>query len=606
MKNNRRQRSRKPVNYNGLEDRRLLAVTAYQSGSGEVVVGGDALGNHVVVQQVADNLRVDVVGQGSFNFDFASVTSLRFVGRAGNDIFNNQTNIRTIAAGNAGNDQLISGNGNDRLFGDEGNDTLTSSGGSNVLHGAAGNDTITGGSGLDTIFAFGGDDIINSGGGDDYIVAGDGDDTVNAGDGDDTVFASAGDDTVHGDNGNDKIYGQADVDMLFGDDGNDLIRGGTGNDTLTGGIGDDRALGEDGNDEIRGNDGRDTIFGGDGADMMYGDDGFDFLYGGLGNDTIRGGNNSDQIRGNEGNDDLYGDNGNDRVAGDDGDDFLDGGNGADTILGDAGADEIIGTTTDFVRGGAGDDLIGLGSGGGDTAAFLGNYANFVVTETGPVLYVRDTSGNEGLDAITGANSIRFNDQTRAAKADVNKRVFIQPIIVSNSNGSNTAEFLGNSEQELTIKRLIDEIYLQANVDIEWATPRTWNNSFANVGNSTPRPTNDLNTVVSSGDSAGVGNSDPIIIDAYFVEISPGFGNENDNVANGLAFVDSNGTTIHVGDNLPTFANGRGVVSRVVAHEIAHNLGLDHVSDPDNLMANGDEITPGQRSIIQSSQFSVDV
>ena len=577
-KRTRRQKSSKSVSYSGLEDRRLLAVTA-NFNAGEVVIGGDAFDNHVIVQRVDDSLRVSVVNESTFNFDFDSVESLRFIGRNGNDIFNNETNIRTVAAGNNGNDRLISGNGNDRLFGDAGNDIITSSGGTNTLNGAGGNDTITGGTGLDTIFGFDGDDVINSGAGDDYIVAGDGDDTIDAEGGADTVFASAGNDTVYGGAGGDFIYGQAGIDNLFGEAGNDLIRGGLGNDTLIGDAGDDRILGEDGIDELRGNDGRDVIFGGDNADTIYGDDGFDFLYGGLGNDDIYGGASSDQIRGNEGNDNLYGEAGNDRVAGDDGDDFLDGGAGSDTVLGDAGEDEIVGSSTDFVRGGEGDDLIGLSSSGGDIAAFLGNYANFAVTEQGSVLFVRDTTGNEGLDAITGADSIRFNDQTRAAEADVVKRIFVQPIIVSNSNGSNTAEFFGNLEQEITIKRLIDEIYLQANVDIEWLSATTYNNNFANVGTSNPRPTSDLNTIIQNGDNAGVGNSDPIIIDAYFVEVVPGFENKSNNVANGLAFVNGNGTAIHIGDNLPgRDDDSRDVAARVVAHEIAHNLGLNHVSD----------------------------
>ena len=604
-KKNRRQKSSKASTYSGLEDRRLLAVTA-SFNSGQVVIGGDGFDNQVLVQQVDDTLRVSVANQGTFNFDFDSVDLLRFVGRNGNDIFTNQTNIQTIAAGNNGNDRLTSGTGNDRLFGGGGNDILISSGGTNTLNGASGNDNISGGIGLDTIFGFDGNDTIDGGVGNDYIVAGNGDDTVRGGTGDDTVFASDGDDTVFGGDGDDSIYGQAGIDELSGEDGNDLIRGGTGNDKLFGDAGDDRILGEDGIDELRGDDGRDTIFGGDDADMLFGDGGFDFLFGGLGNDDIHGGAQSDQIRGNEGNDNLYGDAGNDRVAGDDGDDFLDGGVGADIVLGDAGEDEIVGSSTDFVRGGVGDDLIQLSSSGGDTAAFLGNFANFAVTEQGDVLLVNDNSGDEGLDTITGADSIRFNDQTRAAEADVTQRIFVQPIIVSNSNGGNTAEFLGNAEQQSTIMRLIDEIYLQANIDIEFLTPRTYNDNFTNVGNSSPRPTSDLNTVITNGDNRGIGNSDPIIIDAYFVEIVPGFGNQPEDVANGLAFVDGNGTAIHIGDDLVSTENGQEVAARVTAHEIGHNLGLNHVSDPGNLMsttAGGSLLTASQIGIVQNSQFA---
>lgn len=601
-------RQSQSVGYQGLEDRRLLAVTANLVGS-EVVIGGDGQDNTVLVQQFGDELRVDVAFQGSFNFNFASVSSVRFVGRAGDDVFTNETNLNTIASGNGGNDRITTGNGNDRIFGNDGDDFLSSSGGTNLLNGWFGNDTLHGGFGADQIFAFDGNDTVTGGLGNDHIVAGNGNDTVFAGAGDDTVFGNSGNDAINGDDGNDFLFGQAGIDMVSGDAGNDRIRGGDDNDTLNGGDGDDRFDGEAGNDVINGNTGRDTIFGGSGADTLFGDDGADFLLGGLGNDTIRGGAQSDQIRGNEGDDDLYGDTGNDRVAGDDGNDFLDGGVGNDVVLGDDGVDEIVGTSSDFVRGGAGDDLINLSSGNGDRAAFLGVYSNFLVTESADGLFVNDTTGAEGLDLITGADSLSFADQTRAAAADVSRRFRVQPIIVSNSNGTNTAEFFGTAEQEVTIKRLIDEIYLQANVDIEWLAPTTYNNTFANIGNTTTRPTSDLNTILANGDSAGVGNSDPIVIDAYFVEVAAGFSNQSDNIVNGLAFVDANGTSIHVGDNLPTFASGREVVASVVAHELGHNFGLSHINDRNNLLYSGpeqrlgDEITSTQRSIILNSQFA---
>ena len=90
----RKSRQHQSVNYQGLEDRRLLAVTANLVGS-EVVIGGDAWDNTVVVRQAGANLEVAVANQGSFSFDFASVSSLRFVGRAGDDVFTNETNINT-------------------------------------------------------------------------------------------------------------------------------------------------------------------------------------------------------------------------------------------------------------------------------------------------------------------------------------------------------------------------------------------------------------------------------------------------------------------------------------------------------------------------------
>jgi hypothetical protein len=93
---------------------------------------------------------------------------------------------------------------------------------------------------------------------------------------------------------------------------------------------------------------------------------------------------------------------------------------------------------------------------------------------------------------------------------------------------------------------------------------------------------------------------------YFVEVAAGFSDTGENTTNGLAFVDYNGLTMHVGDNLPSFSGGRTIIAQTAAHEIAHNLGLDHVNDPTNLMDDGDELTPSQIATILSSQFAIPV
>ena len=75
------------------------------------------------------------------------------------------------------------------------------------------------------------------------------------------------------------------------------------------------------------------------------------------------------------------------------------------------------------------------------------------------------------------------------------------------------------------------------------------------------PTTDLETIVDGGDinrSWELSNAN--VIDAYFVQRAPGFGSVGDNTANGLAFVDSSGTAIHVGDNLLGFQSGLEVIA----------------------------------------------
>ncbi|MFN3192038.1 MAG: FG-GAP-like repeat-containing protein [Aureliella sp.] len=193
--------------------------------------------------------------------------------------------------------------------------------------------------------------------------------------------------------------------------------------------------------------------------------------------------------------------------------------------------------------------------------------------------------------------------------DITHVVTIQPVIVSNSDGSNTAEYFGSSTEEAIIHDLIDQIWAQAGIDIDWLAPNYWNDTFANVGNgsaSNSRPTSDLGTIRSSGDAAGVGNTDPLVLDMYFVEISAGFTQLGNNYANGLAYVGANGSTVHVGDSLVSWSGGRETVARVVAHEIGHNLGLGHVVDTPNLMDDGELLNNSQISTSLSSQFSVEL
>ena len=196
--------------------------------------------------------------------------------------------------------------------------------------------------------------------------------------------------------------------------------------------------------------------------------------------------------------------------------------------------------------------------------------------------------------------------------DLTQRVTVQPIIVSDDDGSNRAEFFGGARQRADIEASIDQIWAQAGIDVDFLNPNRLNSTFANEGDTRSRPFNDLDETIRLGESAGVTNSDPNVINIFFVNVAAGFSPVSENTAAGLARTPGNGISQYVGSNLFGFPNGRDVIASVVAHEIGHNLGLEHTSIEQNLMlagnsapgADGERLNADQINQALASRFSV--
>jgi Ca2+-binding RTX toxin-like protein len=101
--------------------------------------------------------------------------------------------------------------------------------------------------------------------GDDDITTGDGADKVHGNTGADSLHGSKGNDHLIGDPGNDHLFGQNGADTLEGNTGDDHVNGGADNDSLDGGDGKDTLTGNDGKDTFTGAGGSDDIEAQDGV-----------------------------------------------------------------------------------------------------------------------------------------------------------------------------------------------------------------------------------------------------------------------------------------------------------------------------------------------------
>jgi|GEM_PF-2195065 len=120
-----------------------------------LVIDGDATANDAQVDRIGAQIRVKMrsTPPGIFvtdpsvtlerSFDAAAVSSIRFLGRGGNDRFVNNVAIPATAYGGLGDDYLEGTSAVDTFYGEEGNDTLVGYGGKDSLDGGTGTDSGT-------------------------------------------------------------------------------------------------------------------------------------------------------------------------------------------------------------------------------------------------------------------------------------------------------------------------------------------------------------------------------------------------------------------------------------------------------------------------------
>ncbi|MBL8817435.1 MAG: hypothetical protein JNL58_15515, partial [Planctomyces sp.] len=412
------------------------------TGAGRDIVLGDS-GTVDYVIRDNNELHPDVITSDAAELDGADTIAVG----AGDNI---------VIAGN-GNDTISAGIGRDFIIGDSGvltfgptgnlrtavnpgnsggNDLISASDGINVVIGGVGSDTILTGTGRDVVLGDSGSidyvirdndtanpDVITSVqtslDGNDVIQLGNGNNIAVAGRGNDTVTSGIGNDFVLGDSGvlifdpNGNLRSAESPDVTGGDDnitivgGNNTVIGGSGKDQITTGNGTDIILGDFGtvdyvvtdndvtdidritapasllgdNDTINSGDGEAFIFGGSGSDVIVSGAGRDLIFGDHGQlmgdilpsmlpltmltdpftftsiDTQSSWTNTDDfIRGGAGDDIIIGGQGADRIRGESGDDDIigghnvaDGADASDTLDGGSGHDVITGDNASILR-----------------------------------------------------------------------------------------------------------------------------------------------------------------------------------------------------------------------------------------------------------------
>ena len=253
-----------------------------------------------------------------------------------------------------------------------GNESLPGTNSADTINGLTGNDTINGFSGNDSLIGGYGHDLIFGGEGNDTLESYDNNDTMLGGDGDDFIQGYAND-SIDGGAGNDTIFGHWGAETIVAGPGDDWINftggtnsftyvTGTGNDTLTGGYGEFDTLRLSAGTWLQGIDGYWTTYS-QGETRLYAA-GWRSVIGTItvsSNESLLGDWSNNSLSGGDGNDTLSGLGGADTLDGGPDNDSLLGGDGNDVLIGGAGNDTLMGGAGDNLSGGAGDDIILIGT-----------------------------------------------------------------------------------------------------------------------------------------------------------------------------------------------------------------------------------------------------
>lgn len=543
---------------------------------GVLLIHGSQKSDVIALSKVGNQIKVfaNLGGVKTTEFhSFASVKSIKVLGKGGDDkITNNTVKLSRLYGGN-GNDTLRGGSKNDFLFGDAGDD---------VLFGKSGNDSLRGGTGNDKLIGDVGNDKLYGDAGNDHLLGGAGNDEL---------FGGSGNDRLEGSSGNDRLDGAAGTDNLYGGAGHDELVSGSGNDFAYGGTGDD------------------AIYGNDGVDRLYGEAGQDFIKGGNGNDYLRGGSQDDQLMGEAGHDSHLGDSGNDEIRAGSGNDFLFGGDGNDQLFGDAGNDLARGQVgADVVRGGDGNDTLEA-----DDLNVYDSFADQVFGEAGDDLIY----GTFSLDSLNGGGQAADRERMRFfvdSTADTNDGNFTDGQLtlresVANANDDDIITFRKLTASSAKVINLVNgEMVLNQDVTLEGvgaASRLTLDGS----GNGARLFTLDgaasvemSNLTIRNFDSEN-SNGGVFVLESGNLTLTNIVAHGNNGFNGGVAYLNGNDTSLHI--ELSTLMSNTASNTSACFYNVEGALTIDRTTLDNNqaTLSGGALITVGGSTRISNSTLS---